>query len=133
MAERTVLRMSPWHPSVVMDVQVLVTHAASVAPKERHLGNPPRLIRAPDVCSLFQARDREMQLGFVDRWQSNGIMTQVVLIPKPGGRESRQWGHHAAHVTEPSRTASRTSPAMAWCAMIVSVCHGLQESQPSCW
>jgi hypothetical protein len=36
--------MSPdqWHPSLVMDVQVLVTHAASVAIMEREMGHPPR-------------------------------------------------------------------------------------------
>jgi hypothetical protein len=45
--------MSPWPPSLVVDVQVLVTQAASIAPVARHLGNPPRLIRAPDVCGLF--------------------------------------------------------------------------------
>jgi hypothetical protein len=52
-AARTVLRMRPWHPSLVVDVQGLVTHAASVATMERHLGNLPRLIRAPDGCVLF--------------------------------------------------------------------------------
>jgi hypothetical protein len=45
---------------------------------------------------------------------------------KTGGRESRQWGHHAAQATEPSRTAARTSPTMAWRAMTVGVCHGLK-------
>jgi hypothetical protein len=43
----------------VIDVQVLVTHAASVALMEREMGHPPRLIRAPDVCYLFHARDAE--------------------------------------------------------------------------
>ena len=57
-------------PSIVIDVQVLVTHAASVAIMERERGNPPRLTRAPDVCYLFQARDEELLPGLVDRWES---------------------------------------------------------------
>ena len=79
--------MSPgrWHPSLVMDVQVLVTHAASVAIMEREMGHPPRLIRGPDLCYLFQARDEERLPGLVDRWKSNGIMAQVVQIPPAGG------------------------------------------------
>jgi hypothetical protein len=32
-----------------MDVQVLVTHAASIAGMEREMGHPPRIIRRPDV------------------------------------------------------------------------------------
>jgi hypothetical protein len=71
------------HPSLVMDVQVLVTHAASVASMEREMGHPPRIIRGPDLCYLFQARDAERLPGLVDRWESYGIMTQVVQIP-PG-------------------------------------------------
>ena len=73
------------HPSILIDVQVLVTHAASVAMMEREMGNPPRLIRAPDVCYLFHARDQERLPGFVDRWESYGIVAQVVLIPPHGG------------------------------------------------
>ena len=57
-------------PSLVIAVQVLVTHAASVATMERELGHPPRLIRAPDVCDLFQARDDARLPGLVDRWAS---------------------------------------------------------------
>jgi hypothetical protein len=45
--------MSPWPPSLVADVQVLVTYATSIAILARHLGNPPRPIRAPVVCALF--------------------------------------------------------------------------------
>ena len=68
-------------PSIVIDVQVLVTHAASVATMEREMGNPPRLIRSPDVCYLFHARDEERLPGLVDRWASYGIAAQVVQIP----------------------------------------------------
>jgi hypothetical protein len=64
-----------------MDVQVLMTQAASVATMEREMGNPPRLIRTPDVCYLFPARDAERLPGVVDRWASYGIAAQVVLIP----------------------------------------------------
>ncbi len=71
--------------SIVIDVQVLVTHAASVATMEREMGNPPRLIRAPDVCYLFQGRDEERLPGLVDRWASYGIAAQVVLIPPTVG------------------------------------------------
>ena len=83
--------MSPGraHPSLVMDVQVLGTHAASVAMMEREMGNPPRLIRAPDVCYLFQARDEARLPGLVDRWESSGIAAQVVLIPPTGGQSTR--------------------------------------------
>jgi hypothetical protein len=72
-------------PSIVIDVQVLVTHAASVTTMEREMGHPPRLIRAPDVCYLFQTRDEERLPGLVDRWASYGIAAQVVLIPPTGG------------------------------------------------
>jgi hypothetical protein len=46
--------MSPgrWQPSIVMDVQVLVTHAPSVTIMEREMGHPPRIIRGPDLCYL---------------------------------------------------------------------------------
>jgi hypothetical protein len=73
-------------PSIVIDVQVLLTHPASVATMEREMGHPPRLIRAPDVCYLFQTRDAERLPGLVDRWASYGIAAQVVLIPPRGGR-----------------------------------------------
>jgi hypothetical protein len=75
--------MSPGrsHPSLVMDVQVLMTQAASVAVMEREMGHPPRLIRGPDLCDLFQARDEERLPGLVDRWEAYGIAAQVVQIP----------------------------------------------------
>jgi hypothetical protein len=76
-------------PSIVMDVQVLVTHAASVATMEREMGHPPRIIRGPDVCSLFQTRDEERLPGLVDRWESYGIAAQVVQIPATGGPSTR--------------------------------------------
>ena len=69
------------HPSLVMDVQVLVTQAASVAVMEREMGHPPRLIRGPDLCDLFQARDEARLPGLVDRWEASGIAAQVVQIP----------------------------------------------------
>jgi hypothetical protein len=50
------MRMGRWHPSIVMDVQVLVTHAPSVTIMEREMGHPPRIIRGPDLCYLFQQR-----------------------------------------------------------------------------
>jgi hypothetical protein len=77
------------HPSIVIDVQVLVTHAASVATMEREMGHPPRLIRTPDVCYLFQARDEARLPGLADRWASYGIAAQVVLIPPTGGPSTR--------------------------------------------
>jgi hypothetical protein len=85
--------MSPgrWPPSLVMDVQVLVTHADRVATMEREMGHPPRIIRGPDVCDLFQARDEERLPGLVDRWESYGLAAQVVQIPPTGG-------HHPATV-----------------------------------
>jgi hypothetical protein len=73
-------------PSIVINVQVLVTHADRVATMAREMGNPPRLIRAPDVCYLFHARDDARLPGLVDRWESSGIAAQVVLIPPTGGR-----------------------------------------------
>jgi hypothetical protein len=74
--------MSPGraHPSIIIDVQVLVSHAASVATMEREMGHPPRIIRPPDVCYLFQARDRERLPGLVERWEAYGIAAQVVQI-----------------------------------------------------
>ena len=81
--------MSPGRsqPSIVIDVQVLVTHAASVAMMEREMGNPPRLIRTPDVCYLFRERDQERLPGLVDRWESFGIAAQVVHIPPTGDHD----------------------------------------------
>jgi hypothetical protein len=72
-------------PSIVSDVQTLVTHAASVATMEREMGYTPRLIRAPDVCYLFQARDQERLPGLMDRWHAYGIEAHVVMIPPTGG------------------------------------------------
>jgi hypothetical protein len=76
-------------PSLVIDVRVLVTHADSVAAMEREMGHPPRLIRAPDVCYLFQAREQERLPRLVDRWEAYGIVAQVVLIPPTGGQSTR--------------------------------------------
>jgi hypothetical protein len=76
-------------PSLVMDVQGLVTHADHVATMEREMGHPPRIIRGPDVCYLFQARDEARLPGLVDRWESYGIAAQVVQIPP-------RVGHHPA-------------------------------------
>jgi hypothetical protein len=83
--------MSPgrWQPSIVLDVQVLVTQANRVTLMEREMGHPPRIIRGPDVCYLFQARDEERLPGLVDRWASYGIAAQVVQIPPTGGRLTR--------------------------------------------
>ena len=72
-----------------MDVQVLVTHAASVAIMEREMGHPPRIIRGPDLCYLFQARDEERLPGLVERWESYGIAAQVVQIPSTGEPSTR--------------------------------------------
>jgi hypothetical protein len=89
--------MSRVHPSLVMDVQVLVTHADHVATMEREIGHPPRMIRGPDLCYLFQARDAERLPGLVDRWASSGLAAQVVQIvpneepsscPEPAGRDT---------------------------------------------
>jgi hypothetical protein len=79
-----------------MDVQVLVTHADHVATMAREMGHPPRIIRGPDLCDLFQARDEERLPGLVDRWEAYGIAAQVVQIvpdaepssgPEPAGRD----------------------------------------------
>jgi len=79
------MHMGRWQPSIVIDVQVLETQAASVALMEREMGHPPRIIRAPDACYLFQSRDEERLPGLVERWESYGIAAQVVLVPPPGG------------------------------------------------
>jgi hypothetical protein len=76
--------MNRSQPSIVIDVQVLVTHAASVVTMEREMRHPPRIIRAPDVCYLFQARDEERLPGLVDRWAAYGIAAQVILLPPNG-------------------------------------------------
>jgi hypothetical protein len=72
-----------------MDVQVLITHADRVTIMEREMGHPPRLIRGPDLCDLFQARDEERLPGLVDRWETYGIAAQVVHIPPTGERSFR--------------------------------------------
>jgi hypothetical protein len=76
-----VIGLSRWQPSIVIEVQVLVTHAARVTIMEREMGLPPRMIRALDACYLFQTRDQERLSGLVDRWESYGIAAQVVLVP----------------------------------------------------
>jgi hypothetical protein len=53
------MRVGQWQPSLVIDVQVLVTHAASVAIMERETGHPPRIIRAQDACYFFRGCDEE--------------------------------------------------------------------------
>jgi hypothetical protein len=79
--------MSPgrWPPSLVLDGQGLVTPAASVAPREQEMGHPPRLLRGPDLCDLFQARDAARRPGLVDRWASYGLAAQGASDPPPGG------------------------------------------------
>jgi hypothetical protein len=90
------------HPSLVIDVQVLVTDADSVATMAREMGNPPRLIRAPDVCYLFHARDEARLPGLVDRWASSGIAAQVVLIPPRGdSRPATVIRHHHSATGRP--------------------------------
>jgi hypothetical protein len=76
-----VIGLSRWQPSIVIAVQVLVTHAARGTIMEREMGFPPRMIRALDACYLFQTRDQERLSGLVDRWESYGIAAQVVLVP----------------------------------------------------
>ena len=76
-------------PRIVMAVQVLVTHAASVATMERAMGHPPRSSRAPDICDLFQARDQARLPGLGDRWAADGSAAQVILLPPTGGSSSR--------------------------------------------
>jgi hypothetical protein len=92
-----------------MDVQVLVTHADHVAIMEREMGHPPRIIRGPDLCYLFQARDEARLPGLVDRWEASGIAAQVVQIPSMGaiipprtGRPCHQPTGHRADPPERS-------------------------------
>jgi hypothetical protein len=67
-----------------MDVQVLVTHPDRVTSMAREMGHPPRLIRGPDLCDLFQARDAERLPGLVARWDAYGIAAPVVqIVPTP--------------------------------------------------
>jgi hypothetical protein len=83
------MSLGRWQPSIVLDVQVLVTQANRVTLMEREMGHPPRIIRGPDVCYLFHARDEARLPGLVDRWESYGIAAQVVLIPPTGGQSTR--------------------------------------------
>jgi hypothetical protein len=69
------------HPSIVIDVQVLVRHAASVATMEREMGNPPRLIRTPDVCDLFHARDEARLPGLVNHLRPSSY---PMILPRTG-------------------------------------------------
>jgi hypothetical protein len=98
-----------------------MTQAASVATMEREMGNPPRLIRTPDVCYLFPARDAERLPGVVDRWASYGIAAQVVLIPLTGGSRPALVipHHHPAHgkqamIRERLRPGWSARPVHAW-------------------
>jgi hypothetical protein len=84
-------------PSMVIDLQVLVTHAASVATMKQEMGNPPRLIRTPDMCDRFQVRDEARLPGVVDCWASYGIAAQVVQIPPTSGQSP-----HDSHPTPSS-------------------------------
>jgi hypothetical protein len=94
-------------PSIVVDVQVLVTHADSVATMEQGMGSPPRLIRAPDACYLFRTCDQERLPGFVDRWEPYGIVAQVVLTPPYGGdRPATVVPHH-----NPAKYGQAVTPA----------------------
>jgi hypothetical protein len=77
-------------PSVVIDVRTPSTHAASVATTEREMGYPPRLVRAPDACYRFQARNEERLPGLVDRWEASGIAARVVLMLPHVGPPSYQ-------------------------------------------
>lgn len=77
------------HPSLMMDGQVLVTHASRVIIMEREMGHSPRIIRGPDLCDLFQARGEARLPGLVDRWESYGIAAQVVQIPPQEGTSTR--------------------------------------------
>jgi hypothetical protein len=86
------MRMGRSQLSIVIDMQALVTHADNVASMEREMGNPPWIIRTPDVCYLFQARDEERLQGLVDRWESYGIAAQVVLIPAMEGHHPAKGG-----------------------------------------
>ena len=89
--------------SIVIDVQVLVSHAVGVATMEREMGHPPRLIRAPDVYYLFHARDEERLPGLVDRWASYGIAAQMLQIPPTGGPSTRDSHLSASSCQETGR------------------------------
>ena len=121
------MRTGRSQPSLVIDVQLLVTHAASGTIMERDMGNLPRLTRAPDVCYLFQARDEERLPGMVDRWESYGIAAQVVLIPPTGGsRTATVIPHH-----NPAKGGQAVIPArlpLGWSARPVHAwCHQPEE------
>ena len=76
---------------------MLVSHANRMTIMERKMGHPPRMIRGPDLCDLFQAPDEERLPGLVDRWVSYGIAAQVLQIvpdeepsscPEPAGLDT---------------------------------------------
>jgi hypothetical protein len=76
---------------------MLVSHANRMTIMEREMGHPPRMIRGPVLCVLFQARNEERLPGLVDRWVSHGIAAQVVQIvpdeepsscPEPAGLDT---------------------------------------------
>jgi len=90
-----------------MDVQVLITHADRVTIMEREMGHPPRLIRGPDLCDLFQARDEERLPGLVDRWEAYAIAAQVVHIPPAGERSFRD--NHP--IPSPAKHRQAVAPA----------------------
>jgi hypothetical protein len=102
--------MSPgrWHPSIIMDVQVRVTHANRVTIMAREMGYPPRIIRGPDLCDLFQARDEARLPGLVDRWESYGRAAQVVQIPPTGGPSTRD--RHPTPSSCPAQAGCDPSP-----------------------
>jgi len=68
---------------------MLVTYANRMIIMEREMGHPPRMIRGPDLCNLFQARDEERLPGLVERWESYGIAAQVVQIAPTDGPLTR--------------------------------------------
>jgi hypothetical protein len=58
-------------PSIVIDVQVLVTHAASVATMEREMGTP-RVSSAPQMCVISSTR--AMKSGCRAWWTAGNRM-----------------------------------------------------------
>jgi hypothetical protein len=72
------------HPSIVMDVQVLVTPADGVATMAREVGHPR--VSAARRTGVISSRNEGRLPGLADRWASSGIAAQVVLIPPRGGR-----------------------------------------------
>ena len=76
------------HPSIVMDVQVLVTPADGVATMAREVGHPR--VSAARRTGVISSRNEGRLPGLADRWASSGIAAQVVLIPPRGADVSRQ-------------------------------------------